>query len=63
MWPNNGTKFQILNFLMFLMSFLAVTHLIFNFLKHFSDLNLALNFQENDLKHQNKNEIFVAALR
>jgi len=37
---------------MFLMSFLALTHSIFIFLKRFSDLNSALNFQENDVKQK-----------
>ena len=36
------------------MSFLALTHSIFNFFKCFSDLKLSLNVQENDVKHENK---------
>ena len=49
-----------LNFLMVLMSFLALTLSIFNFFKRFSDLNLALNFQENDVKHENKKYFFLS---
>jgi len=44
---------------MFLMSFLALTHLILIFFKRFSDLSLALNFQENDVKHENKKYFFL----
>ena len=49
-----GTKFRFFNLLMFL----ALVHSIFNFFKRFSDFNSALNFQENDIKHKNKNKIF-----
>ena len=43
---------------MFLMRFLALTHSIFNFFKRFSDVNSALNLQENDVYHKNKKIIF-----
>ena len=43
LWPNKGTKFRFFNLLMFLMNFLGLTDSIFYFLKHFSDLNSALN--------------------
>ena len=54
----NGTRFRFLNLLMFMVSFLALTQSILNFLKTLFRFEFSIKIPKNDVKHKNSHGEF-----